>query len=417
MGDAENGSDENGFYDLAKEISVAESTSIDQEPDHQLKNRSIYTAIVEEENADNVSNEHVSEYEAPQVARSEHTCSVCGKDFKSMKSLSGHMRCHPDRGWRGIQPPTAKNSSSSTISESRVQKMDYQNDSATTRESLASALRHLVSWPVKKSRLTHKIPSFLSSMTDEDIEAACNIVRLSHAVPLGREQGKKEQVGEESEVNSLDSKLEKPRIMGQASGIELKSEATAEHRTVITQRSEKMDGDEHQMQISCRTEIRKKRKFQDVKSVYGKRKFVSSASHICRTCNKSFSSHQALGGHRASHKKGPGEVYEISVADGAEDGIGSESFDAAHTKPLIENDVSKAEIVHRCKTCNKTFPSGQALGGHQRCHWSGGVGAGSGGVAGVEAPTTSVRLQEDQNRPRRQLLNFDLNEPPMAEDS
>ncbi|RWR76984.1 zinc finger protein ZAT9-like protein [Cinnamomum micranthum f. kanehirae] len=400
MGDAENRSEEDGFYDLAKEFSVAENTSIDQEPDHQLKNHNLYTAVVKEENADNVSNELVTEYEAPQVARSEHTCSVCGKDFKSMKSLSGHMRCHPDRGWRGIQPPTVKNSSSSTISESRLQKMDDQNDSATTRESLASALRHLVSWPVKKSRLTHKIPSFLSSMKDEDIEAACNIVRLSHAVPLGREQGKIEQVlshavplgreqgkieqvGEESEVNSLDSKLEKPRIMGQASGIEFKSEATTEYRTTFMENGS----------------------------------FVSSASHICRTCNKSFSSHQALGGHRASHKKGPGEVYEISVADGVEDGVGYESLDAAHTKPLIENDVAKAEIVHRCKTCNKTFPSGQALGGHQRCHWSGGVGAGSGGVAGVEAPTTSVRLQEDQNRPRRQLLNFDLNEPPMAEES
>nr|XP_043630309.1 zinc finger protein ZAT3-like [Erigeron canadensis] len=32
-------------------------------------------------------------------------CSQCGKTFPSMKSLFGHMRCHPERVWRGILPP------------------------------------------------------------------------------------------------------------------------------------------------------------------------------------------------------------------------------------------------------------------------------------------------------------------------
>nr|GFC25455.1 zinc finger C2H2-type/integrase DNA-binding domain-containing protein [Tanacetum cinerariifolium] len=36
------------------------------------------------------------------------TCFQCGKSFPSMKSLFGHMRCHPDRFWRGvIRPPNA----------------------------------------------------------------------------------------------------------------------------------------------------------------------------------------------------------------------------------------------------------------------------------------------------------------------
>nr|GEY75762.1 zinc finger C2H2-type/integrase DNA-binding domain-containing protein [Tanacetum cinerariifolium] len=33
------------------------------------------------------------------------TCFQCGNSFPSMKSLSAHMRCHPDRFWRGIIPP------------------------------------------------------------------------------------------------------------------------------------------------------------------------------------------------------------------------------------------------------------------------------------------------------------------------
>ncbi|KAL9147089.1 hypothetical protein ABFS82_13G151600 [Erythranthe guttata] len=34
------------------------------------------------------------------------TCSLCGRGFLSMKSLFGHMRSHPNREWRGIHPPS-----------------------------------------------------------------------------------------------------------------------------------------------------------------------------------------------------------------------------------------------------------------------------------------------------------------------
>ncbi|GMY10271.1 zinc finger protein ZAT9-like [Fagus crenata] len=44
------------------------------------------------------------------------TCCICNKDFPSMKSLSGHMRSHPDRDWRGIQPPLQSNTNNATTS-------------------------------------------------------------------------------------------------------------------------------------------------------------------------------------------------------------------------------------------------------------------------------------------------------------
>ncbi|XP_010553303.1 PREDICTED: zinc finger protein ZAT11-like [Tarenaya hassleriana] len=64
----------------------------------------------------------------------------------------------------------------------------------------------------------------------------------------------------------------------------------------------------------------------------------------CKTCNKRFSSFQALGGHRASHKK-PKLVGEPKHNNGA------------------DNDKT-----HECSICRQSFGSGQALGGHMRRH-------------------------------------------------
>ena len=61
----------------------------------------------------------------------------------------------------------------------------------------------------------------------------------------------------------------------------------------------------------------------------------------CKTCNRKFDSFQALGGHRASHKK----PKLVSV----------EQEQAKHT-------------VHKCSICGQMFGTGQALGGHMRKH-------------------------------------------------
>lgn len=36
------------------------------------------------------------------------TCKLCGRVFPSMKSLFGHMRCHPEGNWRGMNAPSVE---------------------------------------------------------------------------------------------------------------------------------------------------------------------------------------------------------------------------------------------------------------------------------------------------------------------
>lgn len=71
----------------------------------------------------------------------------------------------------------------------------------------------------------------------------------------------------------------------------------------------------------------------------------------CGTCNKLFRSYQALGGHRASHKKN--RACPVAAAAAAGDA---------------------EEKIHQCPVCNRVFASGQALGGHKRSHLSSAAG-------------------------------------------
>ncbi|KAG5072544.1 hypothetical protein JHK86_007755 [Glycine max] len=59
----------------------------------------------------------------------------------------------------------------------------------------------------------------------------------------------------------------------------------------------------------------------------------------CKTCNRKFSSFQALGGHRASHKR-----------------------------PKLEDSSVGKPKIHECSICGLGFSLGQALGGHMRKH-------------------------------------------------
>lgn len=68
----------------------------------------------------------------------------------------------------------------------------------------------------------------------------------------------------------------------------------------------------------------------------------------CKTCNRRFTSFQALGGHCASHKK----PRLMGESDG---------------QVLIHGSPPKPK-THECSICGLEFAIGQALGGHMRRH-------------------------------------------------
>ncbi|CAK8569438.1 unnamed protein product [Lathyrus sativus] len=117
-------------------------------------------------------------------------------------------------------------------------------------------------------------------------------------------------------------------------------------------------------------------------------------SYKCSVCSKEFSSYQALGGHKASHRKN-------STGGGDDHSTTSSSANAA---------VVSGVRSHECSICHKSFPTGQALGGHKRCHYEGGIGGGGGAVTNSEGVGSTHTVSHSQSH-----RDFDLNIPAFPE--
>ncbi|KAF8082685.1 hypothetical protein N665_0812s0015 [Sinapis alba] len=97
----------------------------------------------------------------------------------------------------------------------------------------------------------------------------------------------------------------------------------------------------------------------------------------CSVCGKSFPSYQALGGHKTSHRK------PVSNNNNNHDGNNNGGNGSISNNGNISNGlIGQSGKTHKCSICFKSFPSGQALGGHKRCHYDGGNGNNSNNING-----------------------------------
>ena len=126
--------------------------------------------------------------------------------------------------------------------------------------------------------------------------------------------------------------------------------------------------------------------------------------HGCSVCGKVFSSYQALGGHKASHRK------PTAAPAGAEDQKPLAAVAAASSSGSGEAAVGAGGgKVHECNVCRKTFPTGQALGGHKRCHYDGTIGSAAAG------PTQKLAAKAAAASATAASQGFDLNLPALPD--
>ncbi|CAI9289509.1 unnamed protein product [Lactuca saligna] len=121
----------------------------------------------------------------------------------------------------------------------------------------------------------------------------------------------------------------------------------------------------------------------------------------CKTCNRSFTSFQALGGHRASHNKPHKDVH-------CQPSKNRTSLSISPNKNVIcsPSGLIKGPKVHECSICGSDFTSGQALGGHMRRHRS----------MSMATTTCSTSNGCHESKKHKTLLSLDLNLPAPVED-
>ncbi|KAL2324967.1 hypothetical protein Fmac_024025 [Flemingia macrophylla] len=165
---------------------------------------------------------------------------------------------------------------------------------------------------------------------------------------------------------------------------------------------------------------------------YSSRKFLEAATlgssragyyvYECKTCNKTFPSFQALGGHRASHKKpkamvaiGQEKKHQLLLSSDEEEfqfktnkSPFSLQLNNNNSKGNLYSSSNNKSKVHECSICGAEFTSGQALGGHMRRHRA---------PVGTAPTTTATALsftplalepEEDHPRKKKNVLNLDL---------
>ncbi|XP_047161762.1 zinc finger protein ZAT12-like [Vigna umbellata] len=115
----------------------------------------------------------------------------------------------------------------------------------------------------------------------------------------------------------------------------------------------------------------------------------------CKTCNRRFSSFQALGGHRASHKKPKLMITDLSCR---------------HQLPCTPT-TKQQPRMHPCPICGLQFAIGQALGGHMRKHRT----AINDGLLNRRDSDSLSILKKSKNGGRLNLC-LDLNLMPLEDD-
>ncbi|KAE8696837.1 putative zinc finger protein [Hibiscus syriacus] len=308
-----------------------------------------------------------------------HFCKICKKGFGCGRALGGHMRAHGIGDESGsiddydvaIDWEEKFGGNNSGNNNKRMYSLRTNPNRLKSCTVCENCGKEFSSW---KSFLEH------GKCGSDDAESLLSSPARSGDVARGCDNGwskrkrssKAETCGFNSEEEDLANCL---MMLSNAVVGPFVTDAVAEESCASACREEdtKRNTMNFVARIACRVPIEKP-------------KGLARGVFECKACKKVFNSHQALGGHRASHKKVKGcfaaRINHLDNAQVDEDhevitheeilptkSTSTSQFDQGTCTPSPDSTSKKNQKVHECSICRRVFWSGQALGGHKRCHW------------------------------------------------
>ncbi|KAG6490060.1 zinc finger protein ZAT4-like [Zingiber officinale] len=330
-----------------------------------------------------------------------YSCNLCFRRFHNGRALGGHMRSHAVSSLAAVAPLLPAGDSSASASSSQPQ----EGEAEEGKEAAGSY--GLRANPRKSIRLAD--PEFSSSFAAPEPAGSSVVVQdresdtESPRAHRGQDKRPRGCAVEAEPASSVSDVTPAEDVALCLMMLSRDSSWTVAGEIHPSDGSNDEDEGEEEEEVEARREITPSRA-----TPMPPRK--GRTRYQCGACKKIFRSYQALGGHRASHKKNNGCV---SAAEPVQ--IFGEADSA---------DANGGAKVHECPFCFRVFSSGQALGGHKRAHFSS-----SSSISVTRNMPVSVPLYPP---PRSRLSMspvvgsatkratgvslFDLNLPAMAED-
>ncbi|GMJ09559.1 hypothetical protein like AT1G26610 [Hibiscus trionum] len=350
----------------------------------------------------------------------EMICKECGKGFRSLKALCGHMSCHSDKErvchldagdkHKLIMDSQSETETSTAPSKRRSKRVKYKsigvhsNDSdnlgngsssvseiVQEQEEVAMCLMMLSRDSGSKKGLNSVANSSENnSVVLEDKSSSVDVrITIRNAMKCVSNNNKlKESAEAEAGTCHSSENSDSGYFRYGPKKVESDDSVDGFRKNIESKKLKMVSGSGFDATYGkCTSKVKYDLRRNGKNAYYSPQK---GSKYECSTCNKTFDSHRALGGHRASHTK----VNDCNewIHESYENSLASDSFTAAIDTKVANSCAigkslgvpkgsssnvgkrlgSKKNKGHECPFCFRVFKSGQALGGHKRSHFVGG---------------------------------------------
>lgn len=265
----------------------------------------------------------------------EITCpySTCGEVFSSSKALHGHMKKHKDRPHRGMA--SASKGVSYLEHVSRDNGLDCPTAGNVQSSSEPVSINNRIDCGVAKDVQSDSSYGLVSGSSNSTLcEPVCT--RDPHIASIHQmlKSMSNDNSGNVEDVSISSQVLESADQINQATDCSLGNHTYIANRPT----SPPSNTTSHVLPVDA-----------------GPRDTLESAAMFtCEDCGKKFNTHQALGGHRASHTK-PKRVSIVNSSDHV-------------NKEQAQKKRRKSMETHPCDVCGNDFETSKGLKLHKRSH-------------------------------------------------